>query len=451
MQHFRANLTRLKSQMENKLPEGNDIFGYSGVNKPLLISAVELAYSLSQEIEERDDSTRFEVIALKRHGSEANRLLKEYLDNQISHKKAPEYFNEFLNCLSSLIEKIKIAYFVVTKNGLRDDVELASIKAEITDLRQKNDELKVMKEELQEKVITIQEGIEAIAIAHQNAKSLSSEMAQWHSSTKTQFDAISETHDSIEGWDNDIKEHETKFQTLSQKTLDLSKETQNLKDAMESHVRQCESSGAALRNFEKENVNLQKEIQETLGDANRVGMAASFQERKKELASQQIGWQSVFIITIIIIVGVANFVVVPEIVKKTRDWNQILGELAIISPLIWLGWFAAKQYTYISRIREDYAFKFAASMAYEGHKKATREVDPDLERVLLEFSLFNMSQNPIRLYSKQADHATPLHEVASTILDKLPSLKKISGQSPSLGRFEMETEPKKKKEESGRP
>jgi len=394
MQHFRANLTRLKSQMESKIPDGNDIFGYSGVSKPLLIAAVELAYSLSLEIEERDDSTRFEVIALKRHGSEANRLLKEFLDNNISHKKAPEYFNEFLNCLSALIEKIKIAYFIVTKNGLRNDIELASIKAEIADSRQINDELKALKDELQENVNTIQTGLELIETAQINSKKLTEDMVQWHSSSKTQFDVISDTHDSIEGWDKEIQEHEKKFETLSQKTSDLSKAAQSLKEALESHVRQCESSGAALRNLEKENLNLQKEIQETLGDANRVGMAASFQERKKELTSQQVGWQSVFIVTIVIIVAVANFIVVPEIIKQSRDWNQILGELAIISPLVWLGWFAAKQYSYISRIREDYAFKYAASMAYEGHKKATREVDPDLERVLLELRWSGFVRQP---------------------------------------------------------
>ena len=65
MQHFRSNLTRLKRHFEQKLPDGEDIFGYSGITKPLLVSAIDLAYKLSQEIEEHDD-TRFEVIALRR-------------------------------------------------------------------------------------------------------------------------------------------------------------------------------------------------------------------------------------------------------------------------------------------------------------------------------------------------------------------------------------------------
>src|SRR6202142_3769294 len=104
MQHFRSNLTRLKAHMEKSLPDGDDILGYPGVSKLLLLSSVDLAYTLSQEIEERDDSTRFEVIALKRHGSEEIRRLKDYLENQLSDKKEQEHLNDFLNCLSALIK-----------------------------------------------------------------------------------------------------------------------------------------------------------------------------------------------------------------------------------------------------------------------------------------------------------------------------------------------------------
>jgi hypothetical protein len=105
--------------------------------------------------------------------------------------------------------------------------------------------------------------------------------------------------------------------------------------------------------------------------------------------------------------------------------------------LIWLGWFAARQFSYLSRIREDYAFKYAAAMAYEGHKKATREVDEDLERVLLEFSLFNMSQNPIRIYSEKLEHVTPMHEFTSTILDKLPNMRDVAVEKRGFGKISV--------------
>lgn len=449
MQHFRAGLTRLKSQMESRLPDGNDIFGYPGVSKALLVSAIDLAYILSQEIDERDDTSRFEVISLKRHGSDVYRDLKDFLESNLAGRKVEERFNDFLNSLSSLIEKTKLVYFIVTKNGLRDDQEIASIRSRITELQEVSNGLAIQKDSLKQNADTINEHVSDVVELHQTAKVQSAAIAEWYETTEKQYTEISKTHEAIEGWDADIQEHDAKFNNLSEQIGALLKEAQKLKEGLESQMIEWLKDRVLLEATKEENEKMRQEIRETLGDANRVGMGASFKERKKELASQQVAWQAVFIITIALIVTVANFLVLPELIKQSRDWNQILGELALISPLIWLGWFAAKQYSYISRIREDYAFKYAASMAYEGHKKATREVDLELERVLLEFSLFNMSQNPIRLYSKHEDHATPLHELTATIFEKLPSFRKMTGQIPTLGRFEIETEPKKMKEEKG--
>ena len=65
-------------------------------------------------------------------------------------------------------------------------------------------------------------------------------------------------------------------------------------------------------------------------------------------------------------------------------------------------------------------------MAYEGHKKAARELeDANLEKALLEMSLFNMEQNPIRLFAKDG-HATPINELFDRV-------KRIKGKASSDG------------------
>ncbi|NMC43747.1 MAG: hypothetical protein GYA46_07500 [candidate division Zixibacteria bacterium] len=105
-----------------------------------------------------------------------------------------------------------------------------------------------------------------------------------------------------------------------------------------------------------------------------------------------------------------------------------------------MGWFAAKQYGYISKIREDYAFKAAAAMAYEGHKKAAREVNKELESVLLEMSLYNMSQNPIRLYGDKDIQGSPIHELVDKVFQKIPDIKKASVSVPAGGKAKVEVE-----------
>jgi len=79
MQHFRSSLTRLKGLMEQKLPDGNDIYGYSGISKQSLLATIETAYTLSHAINDPDE-TRFEVISLKRAGSALYKTLKDFLE-----------------------------------------------------------------------------------------------------------------------------------------------------------------------------------------------------------------------------------------------------------------------------------------------------------------------------------------------------------------------------------
>lgn len=96
MQHFRSSLTRLKGLMEQKLPDGNDIYGYPGVTKPTLLAALDAAYTLSQEIRE-DAESRFEVISLKRAGNDLYKRLKDFLEGDSAEQDKRTRFDDFLN------------------------------------------------------------------------------------------------------------------------------------------------------------------------------------------------------------------------------------------------------------------------------------------------------------------------------------------------------------------
>jgi hypothetical protein len=77
---------------------------------------------------------------------------------------------------------------------------------------------------------------------------------------------------------------------------------------------------------------------------------------------------------------------------------------------------SVKQYGYLSRIQEDYAYKFASAMAFEGYKKQAKEIDEDLLKQLLAVSVENLSQNPIRLFNSNDNHASPANEIAKDFL-----------------------------------
>lgn len=146
-----------------------------------------------------------------------------------------------------------------------------------------------------------------------------------------------------------------------------------------------------------------------LADANRTGMASAFITRKEELDGDRKLWRSVFGLSLgaLALAGVYYFA--PTL--SGDKWVEALLRLPLTAPLVWLAWFAAKQYGYASRLREDYAYKVAASMAFEGYKREAGEIDGDMQKKLLETAVTNFGDNPLRIYNGHENHASPMHEL----------------------------------------
>lgn len=153
----------------------------------------------------------------------------------------------------------------------------------------------------------------------------------------------------------------------------------------------------------------QKKIGGLLGDANRVGLGAAFRSRKLELQDPMKWWLILFGFSIIGIVAMGVVYFAP--ILETGKLEQLPFRLALVSPLIWLGWFSAKHYGYTARLREDYAFKEASAMSFEGYKREASEAGVEMQEKLLDSSIKNFSDNPIRIYNGHENHASPLHEV----------------------------------------
>ncbi|GEA02039.1 hypothetical protein KUL17_09360 [Alteromonas sp. KUL17] len=81
MQTIRSNLTRLKNLAEKNLPEGNDIFGYAGISKLLIIDFIESSHKFSYEL--ADLEPNFEITILKRKLAKLIDLCKDYLNEDV--------------------------------------------------------------------------------------------------------------------------------------------------------------------------------------------------------------------------------------------------------------------------------------------------------------------------------------------------------------------------------
>ncbi|MBL8405219.1 MAG: hypothetical protein JNL16_11810 [Dechloromonas sp.] len=146
-----------------------------------------------------------------------------------------------------------------------------------------------------------------------------------------------------------------------------------------------------------------------LEDANRTGMAGSFITRKAELSSDIALWRNIFGLALVSLSLLGLFYVAPSL--DPQKWQEALLRLPVTAPFIWLGWFSAKQYGYAVRLREDYAYKVASAMAFEGFKREARESSEQMHQKLLETAVTNFGDNPLRIYNGHENHASPLHEI----------------------------------------
>ncbi|HEY8158821.1 MAG TPA: hypothetical protein VIF10_08965 [Methylobacter sp.] len=155
-------------------------------------------------------------------------------------------------------------------------------------------------------------------------------------------------------------------------------------------------------------------INDLLGDANRTGMAASFTKRKRELSGPMRNWLLAFACSILGLVAMGVIYLAPLL--EPGKLELLPYRLTLVAPFIWLGWFSAKQYGYTARLREDYAYKEASAMSFEGYRREVIDTDVEMQKNLLDTAIKNLGDNPIRIYNGHENHASPLHEIIEKLL-----------------------------------
>lgn len=162
----------------------------------------------------------------------------------------------------------------------------------------------------------------------------------------------------------------------------------------------------------------QKIINQNLEDSNRAGMAGSFNFRKQELRWPIRIWASIFVSSLIGLCFLGIYFIIPT-GAEAIEWGKFLLKIPASFPIIWIAWFAAQQYKFSVSLREEYAFKNASAMAYEGYKKEAKAVDPQLSQKLLDNSIANISENPMKAVNAQDHSETPLTSLVKTFASTL--------------------------------
>lgn len=408
----KQKLTRITNSVKEKFPDGEDIYGYNGITKNKVIHSLNESYNILGLLE--SISEEVETIWVKRK-------LATYFDDLFSLLKDIESeawkdkFDHFLNLIYDLRRTLKDLYITLTSNPIRIEEDIQIAKEEFESLKKQcnsiNEIIEKIKDE-SDKSSTLLEELELLKVnftkATEEAQKINAEISVLEEKASKSKEAILDISPKITVVFTEVKElqnslnlHEQKLNTLSanlEKNVEILNNTQKiLNDQVEADSK------------------LQKEINQTLQDVNKHGMAGAFLKRKKELRVSTIIWGTLSVISMGVLIYISYRFAVSVFNTGELDLLKNLFKIPSVIAAVWLCWFCAKQFGYTIRIREDYSYKYAISMAFEGYKNETREVNQELLGKLLEVTIANISSNPVVLYNAKSNHGSPWHELTDGI------------------------------------
>ncbi|AWX14810.1 hypothetical protein CEP48_00830 [Mergibacter septicus] len=241
----------------------------------------------------------------------------------------------------------------------------------------------------------------AIETIHKNATTLGNSITTMEAEYKTAK--------------NNYTEQKTKYDEL---ILSITKKEQEI-EKLKSEIREIKTNNSNELEELREELETEKEkIKDILGLANMASMAKAFLDRKKELY-KPIYWSAFWrnLGLILLFSGISALLYFEF--SNTFDYIRFLSRLPLSLPLIWLVWTNAQRNNHLVRVQEEYAYKAAVATAFEGYQRKVDETeDRDLKKLLLELSIKNMGDDPVRLFDKNVKNSP-----FETVLEKLCPIK----------------------------
>lgn len=405
MKQVRSNTTRIKHLISDKLPDGEDIFGYAGISKAALLEMLEECSGLIDAIEGKKET--FDVIVLKREFQGLSKKCLDYL-NSLPNEKQSSEFDSFLKNISKIRRLINSTYLLFIKEALRPESELATIRKALEDIQPLYEELTAQHETSNQLAQKIGENHDEVLVMHDELKETSEKIEALSKSSVTFEQKIKESHESVEEWTSAIETAESEIAEQSKLIKEQQAAIKALQTSLESKEKGYEALNKKFSDQLKQNAEFQEEIRNTIGDANRSSMAGSFKSRSDELTNPLKTAEIVLVLVLILFGAAALYLLTSSVGAHGVNYAELSIKLPILTPFIWLSWIYTNKVGHLSRIKEDYSFKYAAAMAFEGYKQNCEE-GSELANRLLELSIENMGTNPIRLYGEV--QSGPIHEI----------------------------------------
>lgn len=431
MQQIRFQLTHLRKKIHERLPPEGDVFDFPGVTSSGLCDCVQRTHNLTGRIEELRGSHA--IVALKRKLMPRLDDCKNFLESDFSTPDVGPRFDRFLTLLTEIHDDVSLTHTVYCSEGIRTEAEIEGLLLRLKKISEEYNTRSAEIEALLEDVEKIKELKDSVETHAEEVVSLTEQCVAGQATIGQAVAGATAKAEVITKYETETKTQKTEVVNLATRLNGLEKRLTGLTSKSQEHVKEAEKNVASIRELEENNRKQQETIAQTLTLASKYGMAASFKERKDELRTTMIIWGSAFLLAMAGIFTTGVLYIVPEIEAAKAGQGFNVMKMSLIAPLIWLGWMAAKQYGYVGRIREDYSFKYASALAFEGYKREAVHVNEEMLRELLKVATENMSLNPLRIYSNgDSNHASPVHELLSTVRNgKISKVSEDKSTSPT--------------------
>ena len=403
--NLKTNITKLKTKVL-EIDEKNII----------VCEALDELYGLVERLNQlnTDDLRKQEVLLAQGF---ANRFITKQNKNKLSSEELIN--NSLLKNILMATYIIKVAYQNMIEPGYRTEAELAILSENISNLK----EQKIEYEDLLEKAGKLSKLESSIDDAEQTLQGIT----EIRTEVLNYKDIISSKAENAElTLEKITKNHELSSRYVVEIDENNKQITYQIKQ-LEENEKSYQSAFTDLEQFivdTKKEFNKQKdEIQEIIDDANRASMAGSFLKRKNEITSSIRLFDFCTVVFLLSIVVILGYIFSSSYNEDVFSLTLFFSKIPITLPLFWLAWLASRKSAYLTRIREDYAYKYSSAMAFEGYKKQVQEISPELQERLLEIAVKNLGDNPIRLYKDKIKH-TPIDlEAFFDLIKSLPAEK----------------------------
>lgn len=223
---------------------------------------------------------------------------------------------------------------------------------------------------------------------------------------------------SMEELNNNLKEIESIYSSVNESKNNILDADKKISQIYEDVKLKQEQSSNLISSAEK-----------ALGMATNASLASSFSNRKNELSAESIWWIVGLVVSLVATIGIGCWRIhdVMEFFQTDNFSFGVLISNLILSFLIcfapfWGAWFSTRRLGYLFKLREDYAYKAATAIAFEGYRDQAAKYDENMEAQVIESVLKRFEEPPLRLMADPV-RSSPISEYIAIFdfLKKNPS------------------------------